>query len=37
MKQNIQIEKVKMITCSNCGQDNEPQEKFCTKCGMPIF
>ncbi len=37
MKQNVQIEAVKMITCSNCGQDNPPQEKFCTKCGMPIF
>ncbi len=37
MKQNIQIEKVKMIACSNCGQENNPQEKFCTKCGMPIF
>ena len=37
MKQNIQIEKVKMIACSNCGQENDPQEKFCTKCGMPIF
>ena len=37
MKQNIQIEEVKMIACSNCGQENPPQEKFCTKCGMPIF
>ena len=37
MKQNVQIEEVKMIACSNCGQENPPQEKFCTKCGMPIF
>ncbi len=37
MKQNVQIEEVKMIECSNCGQPNPPQEKFCTKCGMPIF
>lgn len=37
MKQNIKIEKVKTITCSNCGQENDTQEKFCTKCGMPIF
>lgn len=37
MKQNVKIEEVKMIDCSNCGQSNPPQEKFCTKCGMPIF
>lgn len=37
MKQNVQIEEIKMISCSNCGEDNKPQEKFCTKCGMPIF
>ena len=37
MKQNIKIEKVRMIACSNCGQENDPQEKFCPKCGMPIF
>lgn len=37
MKQNIMIEEAKMIECSNCGQQNPSQEKFCTKCGMPIF
>lgn len=37
MKQNIKIEKVETIECSNCGQQNDMQEKFCTKCGMPIF
>ena len=37
MKQNIKIEKVKTIECQNCGNENNMQEKFCTKCGMPIF
>lgn len=37
MKQNIQIEKVKTIECQNCGSENDMQEKFCKKCGMPIF
>lgn len=38
MKQNIQIDdKPKVIECQNCGTDNDMQEKFCVKCGMPIF
>lgn len=37
MKQNIQIVQVKTIECQNCGSENDMQEKFCTKCGMPIF
>ena len=37
MKQNIKIEAKKMIECQNCGSENNMQEKFCTKCGMPIF
>jgi hypothetical protein len=38
MKQNIQIDdKPKVIECQNCGTENDMQEKFCTKCGMPIF
>jgi hypothetical protein len=37
MKQNIQLEKAKTIECQNCGHENNMQEKFCTKCGMPIF
>lgn len=37
MKQNIQLEEVKTIECQNCGTENNMQEKFCTKCGMPIF
>ena len=37
MKQNIKIDQVKTIECQNCGNENNMQEKFCTKCGMPIF
>ncbi|MBU1107065.1 MAG: hypothetical protein KKB51_10385 [Candidatus Riflebacteria bacterium] len=37
MKQNIQLDEKKTIECQNCGNDNNMQEKFCTKCGMPIF
>ena len=38
MVQNIQIDdKPKVIECQNCGTENDMQEKFCTKCGMPIF
>ena len=38
MKQNIQIDsKPKVIECANCGNENDTQTKFCTKCGMPIF
>ncbi len=38
MKQNIKIDdKPKVIECQNCGTENDMQEKFCTKCGMPIF
>lgn len=38
MKQNIQIDtSKKVIECQNCGNENNMQEKFCTKCGMPIF
>ncbi len=37
MKQNIKIEGKKVIECQNCGSENNMQEKFCTKCGMPIF
>jgi len=38
MKQNIQIDNTKkVIECQNCGSENNMQEKFCTKCGMPIF
>jgi class 3 adenylate cyclase len=37
-KQNIQIDdKPKVIECQNCGTENDMQEKFCVKCGMPIF
>jgi len=27
----------KAIECQNCGTENEAQNKFCSKCGMPIF
>jgi hypothetical protein len=37
MVQNIKIDKIKPIKCQKCGTENEAQEKFCTKCGMPIF
>lgn len=38
MKQNIKIDnKPKVIECQNCGTENDMQEKFCVKCGMPIF
>jgi class 3 adenylate cyclase len=38
MKQNIKIDdKPRVIECQNCGTENDMQEKFCTKCGMPIF
>jgi class 3 adenylate cyclase len=38
MTQNIQFDnKPKVIECSNCGNENDLQTKFCTKCGMPIF
>ena len=37
MKQNIKLDTNKTIECQNCGNDNDMQEKFCTKCGMPIF
>ncbi|MEW6710386.1 MAG: adenylate/guanylate cyclase domain-containing protein, partial [Candidatus Riflebacteria bacterium] len=38
MKQNIKIDdKPKVIECQNCGTQNDMQEKFCVKCGMPIF
>ncbi len=37
MKQNIKLDAVKTIECQNCGNENNMQEKFCTKCGMPIF
>lgn len=38
MKQNIQIDNSKkVIECQNCGSENDMQEKFCVKCGMPIF
>ncbi|GAB4272020.1 MAG: hypothetical protein Kow0029_10250 [Candidatus Rifleibacteriota bacterium] len=38
LKQNIKIDdKPKVIECQNCGTENDMQEKFCTKCGMPIF
>jgi len=37
MKQNIKLDQVKKIECQNCGHENDMQEKFCTKCGMPIF
>ncbi|NLM17795.1 MAG: zinc-ribbon domain-containing protein [Candidatus Riflebacteria bacterium] len=37
MKQNIRIEETPMLRCSNCGTENGMQEKFCSKCGMPIF
>lgn len=36
-KQNIKIDKVKPIVCQKCGNENDPQEKFCPKCGMPVF
>ena len=37
MKQNIKLDEAKTIECQNCGNENNMQEKFCTKCGMPIF
>lgn len=38
MKQNIKLDDTnKVIECQNCGNENNMQEKFCTKCGMPIF
>lgn len=37
MKQNIKLDGKKVIECQNCGSENNMQEKFCTKCGMPIF
>jgi adenylate cyclase len=38
MKQNIKLDGTKkVIECQNCGSENNMQEKFCTKCGMPIF
>lgn len=37
MKQNIKLDDKKVIECQNCGSENNTQEKFCTKCGMPIF
>lgn len=38
MKQNIKLDNTKkVIECQNCGSENNMQEKFCTKCGMPIF
>ncbi|NCB40321.1 MAG: hypothetical protein EOM80_16300, partial [Erysipelotrichia bacterium] len=37
MKQNIKFDNKKSIECQNCGTENNMQEKFCVKCGMPIF
>lgn len=37
-KLNIQIDdSPKVIECQQCGTENDMQEKFCIKCGMPIF
>lgn len=37
-KINIQIDNSpKVIECQQCGTENDMQEKFCVKCGMPIF
>lgn len=35
---NIKIDKEeKLIECQQCGTENDMQQKFCAKCGMPIF
>jgi class 3 adenylate cyclase len=35
--QNVRIDTVQPIACQKCGSENDPQEKFCISCGMPIF
>ncbi|MFC1743725.1 adenylate/guanylate cyclase domain-containing protein [Candidatus Riflebacteria bacterium] len=36
-KSNVKLEKQSFIECGNCSHENDPNEKFCGKCGMPVF
>ena len=38
-QQNVVIDPKanKAFECANCGTENDAQNKFCSKCGMPIF